>query len=303
MNNINYNTLFEYLSLVGQGSWSQFKNCINNANYSDIKLCNDSIRMMFSRLGHIEFNFSKESGNSWSITPPFINLIPNSQTGILSGSRTKTFLGSLREYCGKNKIDYILEENFEAPNCIKLNFKNENAIETFKNENDLNIQISNNLPYKILYLFENIENTIKNLRPLEDFNNHEDYELKMFNNTKKYGFDDVPTGKNCQNGFYERNLYGNGEYYLRLNKNWYSVEKNIGKFIYFYLNNVKNLIKYETKSLKIIKYLHFPELIDRALTNCSGYNSKIIEGYRTYENIDLNFAINITAKLGQELGK
>ena len=86
--NTDFNVLFEYLSYIKTGSLSQFNSYLSSMCYNkDLENYEKAnIRRMFSRLGHIEFDYNE---NKFSVCSPTVCMIPNTNKGILSGRRTK----------------------------------------------------------------------------------------------------------------------------------------------------------------------------------------------------------------------
>ncbi len=283
LNNIDFDILLEYLSYLKAGTLSQFNKYIDNLDYNDeIEIFEYSIiRRIFSRLSHIEFDYTNRI---FSVCPPTILI--NKNIGILSGYRTKGLLSNIKD---KYKIEII--DNYNAPKLIKVEI---NDIEKFQNEFP-NIRISKDFSQSVLDIIPNITQIEKNLPPTE-------YPLMItqpninFYNTKSCRFEQIKFNSPL-NGLYRALFPGNNEYYFFKDNNWYEISKDYGIFMAHKYAQTKNLIQYDNNSFKILLYIQFPELIDRALTMLSGMNPHIKNNYTIYENIDYKIAEKVTKLL------
>jgi len=300
---VDFNVLLSYLSYRETDSWENFKSFIDKIDYDDLnnEFKHYNTRLTLSRLGHVEFLF-REKQRFWAICKPSISIIPNTYLGVLSGYRTNDFVLKLKEYCKELEIEFIQEKNYSAPDRITINFNEQPKIETFKIENSLNIEITENFSEKILFLTKNITDLLKNLEKHEG--NPENLNLKYFYIDKErnfYSYKKEIIRSNYQEGLYRNDHRFNKSNYLYLNDNLYLVDEETGKFIAFYNNGVDNLIKYKNGNIEISRYIRFPELIDRALIMFSGFNSIIKNKNFVYSNINIKFAQSLANKLGQKL--
>lgn len=302
LNCINYDILLEYLSFIKTGSFSQLKNYINNLDYNDeLQQYKEEIRekdydfnphaiifSMLSRLGHVEFDYSKAK---FAICPATLVINSHSKRGILSGYRTRHF-----ENVAKNFIKLI--KNTNAPTCIQVEFDN---IENFKMKFPL-IRISNNFSNNLLHIVPTVNDYETKLQEIENPLINKNF--VSFYNAKKYTFDTL-RDQNLKNGLYEINYDDyNKVYYFFNNNKWYKIDKNYGKFLIHKYENNKNILIYNNKQqiLYLNKYTRLPELIDRALTMCSGINPSLVDKGYEYVNIDITIAKLVAKILGQNLG-
>lgn len=272
LNNIDFDILLEYLGYLKTGTLQQFNKYIDNLDYNnEIEIFEYSIiRRIFSRLSHIEFDYTNRI---FSVCPP--TLLMNKDIGILSGYRTKDLLRNIKD---KHKIEII--DNYYAPKLIKVEIDD---IDKFQNEFP-NIRISKDFSQRVLDIIPNIEQIEKEISPTE-------YPLIIsqpninFYNTKSYRFEQTEFNTPL-NGLYRALFPGNNKYYFFKDNNWYEITKDYGFFMAHKYAQTKNLIQYDNNSFKILLYVQFPELIDRALTMLSGINPHVKNNYTIYENID-----------------
>lgn len=297
---INYDILLTYLSYFSDGRREKIKDYINNIDYNDNfeKYVNEDkdnrsksqlynrIFQMFSRLGHIEFDYIN---NKYSVCPPTLVVLPNKEQCILCGSRTKIF---------KNKIlPYLIEEdNYLAPKCWKINTEN---IEDIKQKVEL--RISENFTQNMLSIVPTVENIIKteetespirlNINPIKKYN------------PTNYRYETINNFDNLETGLYERkNIYNYTYFYLDETKNWHSIDKYYGQYLMQKNNNKILTYDESTSSLFVNASMPLPELIDRALTMLSGKNPELVGYEYKYDNINLDINNKIEKILGQLIG-
>lgn len=303
LNCIDYDILLEYLSYIKSGTITQFKQYINNIDYED-KLFEhknelkekgynfsvyNQIFSMFSRLGHIEFDYVN---SRFAVCPSTLVILSNGQEGILSGCRTKEL---------KTKLNDISEniDNNNAPKCIKIKIDDLND---FK-EKFSNVRISENYSDKLLKIIPSITEIKNNLKEVRSPIKLSDNFISGYNSTE-YKFNKKINVYNLKFGLYEEKNYGYNTYYLYDNQKWYEIDRNYGIFIVHNKEKKNNkIMRYKDNSLYIRLGIQFPELIDRALTMYNGLNPKIIDNERVYDNISIESAKRVANILGQILGE
>ncbi|MGN0030461.1 MAG: hypothetical protein ACI37Q_00730 [Candidatus Gastranaerophilaceae bacterium] len=274
-------------------------------------------RKMLSRLSHCEFCFANND-NNFTVTPPVICMLNNSYKGILCGKRTSDITNEIQTICEQTHCDYTEERNINAPNVIFVNFKNQENRENFEAQlqnakfiSDLKIQenfseiILTNVP-KVCDLKQAVkqgdlvevkdydENIIEN-KQIFDFRI---FECKKFGFIQLCGFHDVSDWSVIKD---DRNTY-NQSYYIKYGKKYYYIDKHYGILLNLYYLNKKPLLRWENN--KLIKknfWLQFPELIERALTLQSGYNTEDNKNEVIYRNIDIRIAELLTKTTGLEI--
>lgn len=283
LNNIDFDILLEYLSYLKTGTLQQFNKYVDNLDYNnEIEIFEYStIRRMFSRLSHIEFDYTNRT---FSVCKPTI-LISNN-IGILSGYRTKDFL---MEIANKYKINDMANQN--APKLIKVEI---NDIDKFQSEFP-DIRVSKDFSQKVLNIIPNIEQIENEMSPVEYPLIISQPNINVYN-TKNYRFEQIKFSTPL-NGLYRALFPGNNEYYFFKNNNWYKISKDYGIFIAHKYAQSENLIQYDNNCFKILLYVQLPELIDRALTMLSGMNPHVKNNYYIYENIDYKTAEKVTRLL------
>ena len=302
---IDYDILLEYLSYIKSGTIAQFKQYINNVDYED-KLdyyknelaekgyhfsIYNQIFSMFSRLGHIEFDYIN---SKFAVCPPTLVVIPNTQEGFIVGSRTKGLKILLKTYSEK----YKETDNSNAPKCIKIKFEDLNYVK----ERFPQLRISENFSDNVLKIVPNITVIQKNLKEVKTPIRQTDKFIKKYNPIK-FNFENS-NAHNLTFGLYEEKNYGYNTYYLYDNQKWYEIDRNYGIFIVHNKEGKNNkIMRYEDSSLYIKLGIQLPELIDRALTMYSGFNPEIIDKERVYVNIDIETARYVADILGQHLGE
>lgn len=302
LNCINYDILLEYLSFIKAGSLSQLKNYINNLDYNDeLQQYKEELREidyafnphaiifnMLSRLGHVEFDYNKAK---FAVCPATLVINHHSKWGILSGCRTRHFEKDAEKFVK-------LIKNKNAPTCIQVEFKN---LENFKIKFP-HIRISNNFSNNLLQIVPTVNDYETKLQEVENPLINKNF--VSFYNAKKYTFDALKD-QILKSGLYEINYNDyNKVYYLFNDNKWYKIDKNYGKFLIHKYENDKNILVYDNKQqiLYLNKYTRFPELIDRALTMCSGINPSLVDKGYEYVNIDITTAKLVAKILGQSLG-
>lgn len=268
MKQFDYDILLEYLSWKKIGNWEQFKKYVSNLDYEDSfeSYFSTELARTFSRLGHIEFKFKDK--RKFSICPAAISLFGNSYKGVLCGYRTKEQLEILKFYCEQNNLNFDEIDNYKAPTTIIIDFKNEQNLLTFEEKFALGIKIVKNFSQNLLDLIPSINEYVKSLSPHDGEPARERYDLNSFNHIK---IKDSYT-KPQENILYSNDGYIK-KYYLYKNNIWFEIDKSYA--IFYILKQEKNLQKYidfKDNKINLIKYIQFPELIDRALTLQSGLN-------------------------------
>ena len=305
LNKINYDILLEYLSAQKYGSWNQFKNSLSNLDYNNELDYYDynAVQKMFTRLGHLEFDFDKRT---YAVVHPTLLVNPNSEYGILCGYRNKDFINSIKE-----KYEVLEENNVDAPKLIKVKYLNKSNFQS----DFPNVLISENFSMESLYLcdkFYNIENfyneTLKNKQDNYFFLRNNPL-CKYYDINRLHSFINIKH-INTQIGLYELSNYSHNKYYLIENDLCYNIQNNdkqMGIFLIHYILKKKNLIQYspEKKTLYIPIYIYFPKLIDKCLTSLTGKNSIIVQNkynikLRKYENIDSMYATAVAKILQQD---
>lgn len=263
---------------------------------------------MFSRLGHIEFDYYSQK---FAICPPTFVKIPNENNWILAGSRDYKLIESIEEFFIKKNVKKIFNPN--APQCIKIENCKDEDFETFKEniKEEKDIYISRNFCSNVLQIVPTVQKLVKNLQSITE-PQHSDFQ---YFNPKDMHFYDKRNREN--DGLYKYKQYGYNDYFLKHNNLWYKIEYNYGKF---YVCQEKKLIKYrkKEKTLYLDIRIRFPELIDRALTMCSGINPSVVsleeikttkyieyskKEYLKYTNIDEQIADNVAKILNQKIGE
>lgn len=287
MINIDFNVLFEYLSYIKTGSLSQFNSYLSSMCYNkDLENYEKAnIRRMFSRLGHIEFDYNE---NKFSVCSPTVCMIPNTNKGILSGRRTKNLLNDIKKF-------YEISEtnNYDAPKCLVINVSDINYFKMNLPHLRISQDFTKNL-LKLLPSLDDIENNLIKLdySPISDSFPTRLYDLnshKFLNYNSKIFYKD---------GLYEIKYYSNRQYFIYKNKQWYQIEKEYGKFL---LEKKQNLFKYSENKLKLKNYMRLPELMDRCMTMRSGQNPQNLNGDLIYDNIDITTAKKVSNLLDQKL--
>lgn len=200
VNNIDFDILLEYLSYLKTGTLSQFNKYVDNLDYNDkIEIFEYSIiRRIFSRLSHLEFDYTNRK---FSVCPS--TLLMNKNIGILSGYRTKDLLSNIKD---KYKIEII--DNYNAPKLIKVEI---NDIEKFQNEFP-NIRISKDFSQRVFDIIPNITQIEKDL-PLTEYPLMLSQPNINFYNTKSCKFEQIEFNSPL-NGLYRALFPGNNEYYF-----------------------------------------------------------------------------------------
>lgn len=287
LNNIDFDILLEYLSYIKTGTLQQFNNYINNLDYYDELETYEysNIRRMFSRLSHIEFDYTTRK---FSVCPPTI-LISNN-IGILSGYRTQDFVAKISK-----KYNIKIIDNNQAPKLITININNtDQFIVDFPN-----VRISRNFSSKFINIIPEISQVEKALLALEQPLPFTQPNINFYN-IKNYKFEKIEFLKPSE-GLYCELFPGNNQYFFYKNENWFNINKEYGIFMAHKLANNQNLFKYSINRLGVIKYIQPPELIDRALTMLSGQNPYTKNNYIIYENVSYAIAKKIATILGQKL--
>lgn len=302
LSNINYDILLEYFSAQKEGSWKQFKDALNNLDYgNDLDYYDyNAVQKMFTRLGHIEFDFEKRK---YAVVPPTLLINNKSEYGILCGYRNRDFINKI-----KCKYKVIEEDNIDAPKIVKIKYIGINEfISDFAS-----IRVSEDFSIKSLFLCNELynidkfyEETCKNVQDknfyILNYPNCKYYDIDVYKSFKN------PKQQNIEIGLFELSAYDKNKYYLKLNDMWYNIpnnDKQMGIFLIHYILNKRNLIKYseEKKELYVSEYIYFPKLIDKCLTSLTGRNPKINKmKLRRYENIEPLYANKIAKILQQDL--
>lgn len=287
MTNIDFDTLFEYLSYVESGSLNQFNSYLSNMCYErDLENYEKTnIRRMFSRLGHIEFDYIE---NKFSVCPTTVCILPNTNKGILAGMRTKDILNYIEQFYHIS----VTDNNF-APKCLTINIPD---INTFR-INLPQIRISQNFTKNLLHLLPGLDDIEKTLVKLDHSPISASFPTRLYN-IYKHSFEDYKPINFYKDGLYEIKYYSNRQYYLYRNKKWHKIEKEYGKFL---LEKDEILLKYSSNQLLLKSYMRFPELLDRALVMNSGVNPIKTSGYIVYDNIDIATAQKVSSLLDQNL--
>lgn len=277
MYNIDFDILFEYLSYIESGSLQQFNTYLSNMSYEqDLENYEKAnIRRMFSRLAHIEFDYNE---NKFSVCPPTICIIPNTNKAILTGRRTKDILKIISDF-----YDIEATDNYDAPKCLIINIPD---ISVFK-INLPQIRVSLDFTKNILRLLPSLKDIENNLMQIDNYPISDSFLVRIYDNNK-HKFTDYGSKMFYKDGLYEIIYPNNRKYYINNNTQWYKIEKKYGKFLF---EKNQKLFKHSSNQLWLKQYMRLPELIDRGLTMRSGKNPKISNGYFIYDNID-----NVTAK-------
>lgn len=289
---IDYNILLEYISYLKSGTIEQFKHYIDNLDYKDklqeIKDHNPytSIITMFSRLGHIEFDYTNRK---FSVCPATLVVLSDKKQGVLSGYRTKKFVKDLD---GLFQIE-VLPNNY-APNIIKIYFGD---IDDFKNSFP-KIKISEDFSDNLLNIVPTVKDIKANLQEFQRVPIFGQSFVKYYN-SKSFKFEFIKNDY-IKDGLYEIDNSWYKDYYLRKNNKWYQIDMCYGKFLIHSYENKKTL-RYSNGALYLNSHLRFPELIDRALTMYSGKNPSWEKSELKYDIINKNIANNVAKLLGQYL--
>lgn len=115
---MNDNLLLNYLSELGHGNWSHFRQALEYLADDEDDLYRTVKARQFSMLGHIEFAF--EGDLRWAVCEPTIAWLSQEDriTGILCGSRSPRLLNALKQSCAA--LDCRLEQlsQAEGPDVI-----------------------------------------------------------------------------------------------------------------------------------------------------------------------------------------
>lgn len=290
----NYDILLEYLSYKQTGSWNEFKKTIQNLNYTEsLQIDRNKIRRMFSSLGHIEFMFENNNG-IYSVCPSCISIFKNTYKGVLCGARTTEMLEKLQAECELFHLLYEEIPQTDAPKAIFIDFKNNENLENFIKNSQLNLFITKNFSERLLQ-------SLPTLYDIFEQNKTEPVELNL-KSKNMYMYETMLDAKlllAAPRGYrdfyvYENRLPFKKEYFLAYEDKFYKIDRNYGLCISFAKYNKKIL---HLKNNNLLTPIWVPELIDRALTLASGFNREITSNGKKviYANIDVDLA-NLTSQ-------
>ncbi|MCL4264741.1 MAG: hypothetical protein KJ069_16075 [Anaerolineae bacterium] len=117
---MNNNLLLSYLSELGHGNWSHFRQALEYLADDEDDLYRTVKARQLSMLGHIEFAF--EGDLRWAVCEPTIAWLSREDriTGVLGGGRSPQLLAALKQSCADLDCRYEQLPQAEGPDVVLL---------------------------------------------------------------------------------------------------------------------------------------------------------------------------------------
>ena len=291
---MNDNLLLFYLSELGHGNWSRFRQALEYLADDEEDLYRTVKARQLSMLGHVEFAF--EGDLRWAICEPTIAWLSKDDqlTGVLCGCRSEQQLEALARGCLELDCELLQVPNPEGPDTILITVPSNSVGEQLAQQ--LGLKSQPDAASRLAEILPDIE-AYYDLCPHEPVPRGyktEQYDLEQLR-WLEVEEDDAP-------GFYRYTHYRR-EYRLKLSATCVKVPPYVGIFIW--LQHAKKIVfTYNPKTLTLQGPASaiLPPLFGRAAILCSGFlpHFDTTTYDHVYQDVSPAVAYHLLHKLHQE---
>lgn len=289
---MNDNLLLAYLSELGQGKWSQFRQALDYLADENQELYRSVKARQLSALGHVEFAF--EGDLRWAVCEPTIAWLSRADQlkGVLCGQRSQRLLDNLAHWCERFDCQLSLASQEEGPDVISIMAPSNDVGEQLaqkvglKSQSDAAERLAEILPDITSYL---------PLCPHEP--------APRGYKTEKYDIDQLrwfDVEEDSAPGFYRYTHYRR-EHRLKIDGAIWKTPPYIG--IFAWLQHKKRIVfAYDPKESVLTGPANaiLPPLFARAISLCSGLLPCFERGQHRYVEVPAGVAYHLLHKLHQE---
>ncbi len=291
---MNDNLLLMYLSELGHGNWSRFRQGLEYLAADDEELYRTVKARQLSMLGHVEFAF--EGDLRWAVCEPTIAWLSQDDqlTGTLCGGRSQQLLEKLAQVCIELDCKLSQIPQAEGPDAILVNVPSNSVGEQLAQQAGLKSQPD--AAERLAEILPDIE-AYRALCPYEP--------APRGYKTERYDAEQlrwIEVEEDRQPGFYRYTHYRR-EYRLKLPETSAKMPPYIGIFVWLqYKKRVVFTYDPKTKTLRGPASAILPPLFGRAAVLCSGFLPQFdAQTYQhVYTDVPASLATHLLQKLHQE---
>lgn len=126
------NHLLYWISATGSGTWQTFKKAYEKLAAEKVDLEARQIFRHFRLLGHVEYTTS--DGSKWSVCPPVLVQIGNTDTYFLAGQRTPYLIKILNDL---TSLEEMFQSTKEAPSFIQIKLDSTEAAQALTRDDKI----------------------------------------------------------------------------------------------------------------------------------------------------------------------
>jgi hypothetical protein len=290
---MNDNLLLTYLSELGHGSWSHFRQALEYLADEEDNLYRTVKARQLSMLGHVEFAF--EGDLRWAVCEPTIAWLTHEDriTGVLCGSRSPHLLITIQQHCDALGCRYRQLRQDEGPDVVLMTVPSSDVGEELaqqvgvKSQLDAANRLSEIAPDVQAYL------RLCPREPMPQGFKTECYDLQRLAWTE--------AAEANQPGFYRFTHYRR-EYRLKIGDDVLKTPPYIGFFAWLRHEN-RLVFTYDAAEQTLCgpASATLPPLLARAAVLCSGFLPRFLPQDRThvYQEIPPAIAYHLLDKLHQ----
>lgn len=285
---MNLELLLTWMSHIGSGSWTSFKQAIEEISSSDAESGDArDARTVLSNLGFADFFV--EGTRSWRMLPSRIGGLSGRSSFILVGGRNPDLIERVRSVASRRGVEVELREQGGGPTHVALTCS---AVEAGQLAEEIGAAWTPSLASEAISGFQGVSHLMS--QPLVE--PPKNWSVSSFDVESQEWREELLPNAACE--FTSR--FGERRFFVHLKKGRFiTAGKRESIYLGAAIRNVE-LAGYEDRVLSTTIRAPLPELLSRAACCCSGRMSKVIGERIRYEEVPPQIAGAILAALGQK---
>jgi hypothetical protein len=290
---VNDNLLLNYLTELGHGAWSHFRQALENLADDEDDLYRTVKARQLSMLGHIEFAFDGDL--RWAVCEPTIAWLAYNDriSGVLCGARSPQLLNTLQRQCEALNGRYEQMPQDEGPDVVLVTVPSSDVGELLAQQVGVKSQ-----PDAAARLVEIVPDIQAYLDICSQAPMPQGFQAERFDAQRLIW---TETAKTDQPGLYRFTHY-HREYRLKIGGAVFKTPLYIGIFAWLRHENRRAFVyDADKQALRGTASATLPPLLARAAVLCSGYLPRFETRERAhiYQNIPPAIAHHLLLKLYQ----
>jgi hypothetical protein len=292
---MNYDLLLAYLTELGTGDWSKFRQAVEFVADIDEELYPSARARRLSILAHVEFSFYGDL--RWSVCAPTLAWLPRNREeliAVLCGGRNQLLVGELDDQAGKLGLRVEVRKQTDGPDAIFVVASSRKAGDRLAALTGLDFEhaAANHIARCLPPLESYVPLLVETPEP-------SGYMIETFD-IEALKWIEVPEA--TDGGLYRYHYY-RPEYRLKSHDSCLRVTREIGIYQLLKLRGRK-VLYYDPDKQDLIVPVRtpMPELFARTAALCSGLHPEFAEGdvpTRIYRRVPSSIARLILTKLSQ----